>query len=313
MMRKTAALCLFAITAVAGNVFAGAEARLTGKVTDAVTKKPVPGVTVNVVSTGARNFKSDFKGDKNGEYRFLLVDGTLTYSMTWNAPGYQPYLEKVKLRIGDTTVKDIVLTPLSAVTIAAPKAAAAPTPAKVDPGVDAYNEGARLFNAGQKTEAAAKFEEAVAAKPDLIAGWEALAKVYLGAKDYAKAIARANKALEIAPDETEMHAVLFEAYTATGDKAKAAEAKTKMPTDPAALFNDAAKLINSGKDTQAEPLLKQAVAANEKFAAAYYELGMIYVRAQKNADAKANLSKYLELEPNGKEAATAKEMLKYVK
>ena len=40
---------------------------------------------------------------------------------------------------------------------------------------------------------------------------------------------------------------------------------------------------------------------------------MIYVRAGKNADAKTNLQKYLELEPNGKDAATAKEMLKYVK
>ena len=33
----------------------------------------------------------------------------------------------------------------------------------------------------------------------------------------------------------------------------------------------------------------------------------------KNADAKTNLQKYLELDPNGKDASTAKEMLKYVK
>ena len=60
-------------------------------------------------------------------------------------------------------------------------------------------------------------------------------------------------------------------------------------------------------------MLKQAVAADEKFAAAYYELGMIYVRAGKNAAARTNLQKYLELDPNGKDAATAKEMLNYVK
>jgi regulator of sirC expression with transglutaminase-like and TPR domain len=40
---------------------------------------------------------------------------------------------------------------------------------------------------------------------------------------------------------------------------------------------------------------------------------MIYVRTQKNADARTNLHKYLELEPTGKDAATAKEMLNYVK
>ena len=303
-MRKTAALCLLAILAVAGNVFAGAEARMAGKITDAVTKAPVANATIGVVSTGARNFKAEYKADKNGEYRVLLVDGTLPYKMTWSAPGYQPYVEDMKLRIGDTTAKDVALTPAVA--------AQAVTPAKADPSVAAYNEGAELFNSGKQAEAAAKFEEAVAGKPDLIAGWEALAKVYLAQKDYPKAITRATKALELAPDETEMDAVLYEAYTATGDKAKAAEARAKMPADSSSLFNDAAKLINSGKDGEAEPLLKKAIAANDKFAPAYYELGMLYVRAQKNADAKTNLKKYLELEPNGKDAATAKEMLKYV-
>lgn len=305
-MRKTAALCLLAILAVAGNLFAGAEARLTGKVTDAVTKAPVPNATIAIVSTGQRNFKADYKVDKNGEYRLLLVDGTLPYKVTWSAPGYAPYEENMKLKIGDTTAKNVELAPAAA-------AAAHTAPAKADPNVAAYNEGAELFNSGKQAEAAAKFEEAVAGKPDLIAGWEALAKVYIAQKDYPKAISRANKALELAPDETDMYAILYEAYTATGDKAKAAEAKTKMPMDSATLFNDAAKLINSGKDADAEPLLKQAIAANDKFAPAYYELGMLYVRAQKNADAKANLNKYLELEPNGKDAATAKEMLKYVK
>ena len=312
-MRKTAALCLFAIVAVAGNAFAGAEGRMTGKVTDAVTKAPVPNVVITVVSTGARNFKADFKGDKNGEYRFLLIDATLPYDMTWSAPGYQPYTDKVKIKIGDTMARDVVLTPSSAVT-AAPASAATPVAAaKANPAIDAYNAGAELYNAGKQAEAAVKFEEAVAGKPDLIAGWVALAKVYAAQKNYAKAVASANKALELDPDESSMQSVLYTAYTALGDKAKAAEAKAKMPADANTLFNDAAKLINTGKDGEAEPLLKRAVEANDKFAPAYYELGMLYVRGGKNAEAKANLSKYLELEPAGKDAATAKEMLKYVK
>lgn len=306
-MRKTVALCLFAIAAVAANAFAGTEARLVGKVTDAVTKAPIVNATVAIVSTGGRSFKSDVKTDKSGDYRILVIDGTLPYQITWTAAGYQPYQENMKLKIGDKIDKNVVLTPAAAVA-----AAAAPASAKADPAVDAYNAGAQLFNDGKPTEAAAKFEDAVAAKPDLIAGWEALAKVYLGTKEYDKAADRANKALALAPDETEMYAVLYEAYTATGDKAKAAEAKKKLPANAVMLFNDAAKLLNSNKEAEAEPLLKEAIAANDKFAPAYYELGMIYVRAGKSADAKANLLKYLELEPNGKDAATAKEALKYV-
>ena len=192
---------------------------------------------------------------------------------------------------GELTAKDVALTPSSAI------AAQPPPAAKADPAVVAYNEGAALFNDGKKAEAAAKFEQAVTTRPDLIAGWEALAKVSVDMKAYQKAITSANKALELAPDETDMYGVLYTAYTATGDKAKAAEAKKKLPANAGQLFNDAAKAINSGKDADAEPLLKQAIAADDKFSIAYYELGMLYVRAGKNAD----------------DAATAKEMLKYVK
>jgi Tfp pilus assembly protein PilF len=40
---------------------------------------------------------------------------------------------------------------------------------------------------------------------------------------------------------------------------------------------------------------------------------MIYVRTGKTAEAKASLQKYLQLDPNGTDAATAKEMMGYLK
>jgi tetratricopeptide (TPR) repeat protein len=309
MMRKTVAMSLLVIAAVAVNAFAMGEGRLTGKITDAATNKPIANATILVVSTGGRNFKQEFKGEKDGTYRILLIDATLNYNFTWSAPGYLPYTEPMKLKLGEVTTKDVVLTAANA---SAPAAAAAAA-AKPDPAVAAYNEGAALFNAQKFPEAQAKFQEAVTAKPDLIAGWQALARVAIATKDYPKAIEAANKALEGDPDETDMYSVLYTAYTATGDKQKAAEVKKKLPANAGMLFNDAAKLINSGKDADAEVLLKQAIVADDKFSAAYYELGMLDVRLGKNADAKVNLQKYIELDPTGKDAATAKEMLKYVK
>lgn len=307
-MRKSLALCLLAFLSVAGNAFAVGEGRIQGKVTDAATKAPVPNVTIQVVSTGSRSFKAEYKGGKDGTYRFLILDATLPYQFTYSAPGYQPFSVPVKLSLGDATTRDISLVPASAA--ATPTAAA---PAKADPAVVAYNAGAALANEGKNVEAIAKMEEAIAAKPEFIAGLEGVAKLYLRTKQYDKAIDRANKALAISADETEMYAVLADAYAATGDKVKSAEARKKLPADATALFNEAAHLINTGKDKDAEALLKQAITVNDKMASAYYELGMIYVRAQKNAEAKANLQKYLELDPSGKDAATAKEMLKYVK
>jgi len=306
-MRRTLGICLLAVAAVAGNAFAGAEARMTGKIVDAATKKPVANVAIRVEATEARHFDETFKGDADGSFRLMLVDGTIKYKFTWSAPGYQPYTEVMKLKIGGEKNEKVVELQ-SGSTVPAGN-----VPVKTaDPSIVAFNDGAKAYNENRTDDAIAKFKEALAAKPEMIAAWEALSRSYLRKKEYAPAIDAANKALELAPDETDMYAILSEAYTATGDKAKAAAASAKMPKDASQLFNDAAHLINAGKDADAEPLLKQAIAANDKMAVAYYELGMLYVRTQKNADAKVNLNKYLELEPNGKDAATAKEMLKYV-
>lgn len=310
-MRKTLALTLLALMVVAANAFAVGEGRIQGKVLDSVTKKPIAGATIKFESTGGRNVKQEYKTDKNGEYRFLVLDATLTYNFTWSAEGYQPANQQLKLKLGEITTKEVELVPLSAQQQSA--AASGAQQGQPDPAVVAYNEGAALANEGKNPEAIAKFEEAVAKKPEFVAGYQALAKLYLRTKDNQKALDAAGKALAIDADDNDMNTVMADAYAAMGNKEKSAEYRKKLPADANSLFNEAARLINEGKDNQAEPLLKQAIQADDKMAVAYYELGMLYVRTSKNADAKTNLSKYLELEPNGKEAATAKEMLKYVK
>ena len=311
-MRRTLALGLLALMAIAGNAFGQAQARITGKVTDAATHAPIENATIHVEAVSGKTFKEDFKTKKDGTYAIFLLDGTIKYKFTWSAPGYAPYTEDMKLQIaGAPNNKDVQL---AAGTVAPSGGGATKAQeAKGDPAVEAFNEGAKLANAGDIPGAIKKITEAVTLKPDLIAGWEALANLEARNKNYKAVIEDAKKALALADDETEMWQLLYEAYTATGDKAAAAEAKKKLPANAGSLFNDAAKLINAGKDAEAEPLLKQAIAADPKFAQAYYELGILYVRLQKNADAKANLEKYLEIEPNGKDAATAKEMLQYVK
>ncbi|HEY0144427.1 MAG TPA: tetratricopeptide repeat protein [Thermoanaerobaculia bacterium] len=311
-MRKTLALWTMTAVLAASSAFAAGEARISGKIVDAQTKQPIPNATIKYEAIEAKTVKKELQAKADGNYAVFILDGTIRYRFTFSAPGYQPYEEVVKLKLGEPNKKDIELAKGSA-----PAAATATkqveTTSSADPAIVAYNDGASLANAGNAAGAIKKFEAAVAAKPDFGAAWMALAKVQLKQKNYPAAITAAQKYLEMDEEDTDMWAVLHTAYTATGDKAKAAEALKKLPANATGLFNDAAKAINGGNDAEGEKLLKQAIAADASFANAYYELGMIYARAQKNADARQNLQKYLELDPNGPNAAMAKEMLNYVK
>ncbi|HYC93041.1 MAG TPA: tetratricopeptide repeat protein [Thermoanaerobaculia bacterium] len=313
-MRRNLALSLVLILAAAGNAFAGSEGRMTGKIVDAATKKPIPNATLKVEAIEGKNLKVDGKVKADGSFALMLIDATIRYKYIVAAPGYDTREEVIKLKIGENATRDFELYKAGTSPGAAPAAGGvAPVPAKADPAVTAYNEGAALANAQDYDGAIKKFEEAVAAKPNLTAGWIALAKTTFRQKQHAKAIVAANKVLEIDDSDTEMLSILAQSYAATGDKANAAKVQAKLPKNAGALYNDAAKLINSGDDAAAEKLLKQAVDADAAFAMAHYQLGMIYVRTGKSAEAKAALSKYLELEPNGSEAATAKEMMGYLK
>src|SRR5258708_3801228 len=225
-MHRTPARGALIVRALAGNAFAGSEGRIVGKVVDATTRQGIANATVHVSATESRKLEQDYKTDTDGTFKIFLVDATIRYKFTVTAPDHASYVETIKLKLGDTTTKEFTLGAAAAAVAATPAA-----PRAADPSVTSYNDGAKLFNDGKYPEAVAKFEEAVKGKPELIAGWEALARAALKVKDYPKAIEAATKALDLAPDESDMFGVLTEAYEATGNKAKAAEWKKKMPAD----------------------------------------------------------------------------------
>lgn len=307
-MRRHIALSLILLAAAAGNAFAGSEARMQGKVIDGATKLAIPTAQIKLEAVEGKTVRQNAKVKPDGTYAIFVLDGTIRYKFTVTAPGYDPFEETLKMKLGENEKHDFTL-----LKVGSKGTASAAAVEKADATVEAYNQGAALANEGDLPGAIKKFEEAVAAKPDMLAAWSALAKTQLRAKNYAKAVEAAAKVLDIDDSDMDMLNVQFQAYNALGDKANAAAVSAKLPKNANGLFNDAAKMINSGDDAGAEKLLQQAIAADEKFAQAHYELGMIYVRSGKSAEAKAALTKYLELDPNGKDAATAKEMMNYLK
>lgn len=306
-MRRALTLSLIMTLFVTANLFAVGEARMTGKILDVATGKPVEGGVVKLEAVSGKTVKIEQPAKKDGSFTVFVLDGTLSYKFTVSAPGYATYEETIKLKLGETNIRNFELIKGEL----APAGAAVPS--APDPAVVLYNAGAALSNSGDAAGAMAKFQEAVALKPDLTAGWMALAKVAAKEKKYQVAIEAAKKGLEIDDEDVDMWTVLYQSYTALGDKANAAIAEKKMPANASKLFNDGARLVNEGKAAEAAAAFQQAVAIDEKFARAWYELGIVYVGLGKNAEATAALNKYLALEPSGKDAPTAKEMLSYIK
>ena len=102
-----------------------------------------------------------------------------------------------------------------------------------------------------------------------------------------------------------------------GDKKAAGEWRKKYEDvnadSPEMLYNKGVEAYNKGKMKDAEASLSKAVQAKPDLAMGHFLLGMVSFNLNKKAAAREHLQKYLELDPNGKEAATAKELLPLVK
>ena len=313
LTRTLTALAAFGFSAL---LFAGAQARLKGRVTD-TAGNPIEGVTITLTTPNLRIFKVNLKTDKKGEYGTIVNDATMPYHLKFEKEGYVPSESDKKIPVGDIGVVDAKLQSTAEAGSAARASGRAAAPSPTEQAALVFNEGVDLLTAGKKAEAEAKFLEAVAKNPDLPQGWQALAVIANEKKDWAKTLEYGQKALELDPSLTPLYGTMANAATQSGDKKAAAEWQAKYaqanPDTPESLYNKGVEAYNSKKVKDAEALLTKAVEAKPDFAIAHFWLGMASFNLNKKAAAREHLEKYLELEPNGAEAATAKEILPLVK
>lgn len=304
----TAALALAA--AIAPALVAGPQARIMGKVTDG-KGAPLAGVTVTITTPAVTNFKLVLTTDKDGDWATILNDSTVRYRYEFKKEGYITVAQEKKVPIGTTEQLDIqLLNQEQAIEKGIVKQV-------VDPFTAAFNAAVDAFQANDYEAAIAKATEATTIAPDKAAGFDLGAKIATQNKDWDKVIAFGEKALELDSENPPMYGILANAYRAKGDKVKAAEYDKKFaaanPDQPEILYNQAVELYNKGKFKESEPLLKKALEAKPDFADAHFLVGMCYVNMNKVGAMKTHLNEYLKLDPKGKDAGTAKEMLEAFK
>ena len=122
------------------------------------------------------------------------------------------------------------------------------------------------------------------------------------------------KALERNPKDERVVLGLIATSKAKADKPAeqkyAAMLETLQGPNADVIYNKGVEAFNAGKTKEAKVQFTKALEIDPKYAESHYLLAMVEFGDNNLRGTKQHLQKYLELAPTGKNAATAKEMLK---
>jgi tetratricopeptide (TPR) repeat protein len=303
----------------AGTLLAAGEGRIIGTVLDD-SKAPIEGAKVVLTRPGT-GYKLEKVSDKKGQFMLLILDATQNYEIHIEKAGYGPFDGPVKPKVDDVVRMSFELPKT------APAAAAAEAPKEMsgsDQAILTYNEGVTALRAGNIAGAVPSLEKAASLNPQLAEAQAALSEIYLELKRYGEALAAADRYLALKPGDVRGLRNRYDALRAAGDSEKAHDALEALSAaDPSSaetavrFFNQGAELARAGKLDEAASFFQRVVEiapSDPKYSKAHYVLGMTYAKDEtKKAQAKEQLQAFLQMAPNDPDAATAKEMLAYLK
>ncbi len=290
--------------------WAATQARIAGKVTDSLGT-PIEGAVITITCAQLPSFSKKLTTDDKGTYKVLILDATKRYRFHIEATGYAPHQEPIKVGVGSMD-NEINFTLRSQQEMQSAQV----DRARQQPGYKELEEGYELIEQGKPEEARDKLREAATALPDLVQAWTALAELDYQLGDYEGALADAERCLGLEAESASCLAVAANACNKLGREEEHHGYMTRYqaanPDDPATLFNQAVEHLNAMDDEKARPFLEQCLEVDPQFGKCIFEYGMLLLRAGDLAGAKAQLEHYLEIEPDGDDAETARETVKYL-
>ncbi|HEV7507717.1 MAG TPA: tetratricopeptide repeat protein [Thermoanaerobaculia bacterium] len=300
---------------VYGQSWAG-KGRLQGQVKDE-SGKPVEGAKVTLRNGNeAVDAKKDgpaiLTTDKNGKWSILGLTGG-GWGVLIEKPGFIP--SEGRVSVNEYTVAQ----PLNITLKVIPKEVIQKAEKESTTGQakGAIEKGNTLLAQEKYGEARAAYEEGMAKLEDKSlhpAILRAISESYFKEGKTDQAIEALKKALEIAPDDPVTLQLLVNLLVGAGRETEAQTYMAKLPqgtkVDANTLLNLGIKSFNSGKMDEAMAQFTRVVAENPELPDAYYYRALVYMNKNQNKEAKADLQKLLQLDPNSKYAKDAQEFLK---
>ncbi len=304
-----------ALAAVAsGQGWHQGKGRLEGSVTGP-KGEPIAGATVAMRLEGQG---PDLKTDKKGHWAILGINGG-SWDLDVSAPGYQS--RKITVSVSEITrIPSMTIQLEPEVQQQAPKQEVAiqvggKTISKE--AAEAIEKGNAASQAKNYPEAQASYLKALPELPDNVSLLTNLALVYYFDNKPDEALKYAHQTAEKDPANQSAWLMISELELQKGNLDVGQQALSKVPeeriTSPAPYLNLGILYYNKKKPAEAEENFSKAIAKKPDLAEAYYYRGLARYQLKRMPEAKADLQKSIELDPSGKDAETAKELLKAMK
>jgi len=305
---------LVALTLAAALAASGAVAQTAGRLEVTVKNaagEPVADVAITITSPDRGNVKLEKKTNKKGRALVSVVDTSLAYDFLFEHPDFAPLSERLAFKYGEVAREEIVLQP--AATAVAREAAGSGS----DRALELYNQGAAAFAAGDDSQAAALFGQALELDPGLAAAIKGLAVIAAKQERWQEAAELSERYLALDPAGATVLRIRYDAYRSLGDQAKektALEALSAIDSGPAAdrHFDRGVELFDAGDLETAAVEFEEVLKLDPERARAHYRLGLCYVNSGDNAKAREHLQTFVELAPDDSEAAAAREMISFL-
>jgi len=342
MRKKIGKIALAALAVVgllaapaAAQEWRGGRGRLEGVVTD-MKGNPIAGAKVALRWQGQENEGPDLKTNTKGEWAILGLTGG-PWDVDVEAPGYQT--RKISIQVSEISRNPEVKIELAPevkqeapheeirvggkevskdVGVAIDQANQAWT--KADEAKDAVAscqgeacEAAKKQYEAMLREALSDYEKALPAVPDF---QPILSRLEIGnywLKDYDRALKYARKITDLDPGNATSWLMIAELELQKGDfeagKAALANVPDEKITDPQPYMNMGILYYNKGNSAEAENYFTKALGKDAADPDAYFYRGLARYQEKQMAQARADFEKYLELDPQGDNAQTVKEIL----
>lgn len=248
---------------------------------------PIPAVNITITSKELSRFRKNLTTDQDGEFkiRFQKVQAQYVFDFLFEKPGFQSFMQPLSPSVVETIDEELVMDRAVTKQVESHGDLGSVVTGSSNVAIDAFNAGLTAQRERDLTTARAKFDEALAADPELTVAHVARAQVLLDQGEHTLAVDSADIALDLAESNVEALRVKYQALRALGrnDEADALEIRLRDAEDAVSsalrLYNEAGALFKDGNREDALANFREAARLDPSLIDAHHAVATLELAA----------------------------------